>query len=122
MRMSAFEEMAELFGSDPSSCNEYYEEWPKLINDNNPGSQEKALLALKVFIEKSNQSQFSSRFDGRESIKVLIDKCIAPGKPQIKKVSLELIFDIFEKKDKSESFEAIQSQLQNKNQKVRSGA
>ena len=54
MRMSAFEEMAQLFSQDASNCNDYYEEWPKFINDNNPGSQEKALLALKVFIEKAD--------------------------------------------------------------------
>lgn len=37
LRQSAFEEMAELFQKD-ESVDEYYEEWPKLINDNNPGS------------------------------------------------------------------------------------
>lgn len=29
--------MAELFQKD-DSINDYYEEWPKLITDNNPGS------------------------------------------------------------------------------------
>jgi cytoskeleton-associated protein 5 len=38
MRMSAFDEMCELFSKDSSSLDGYYEEWPKLINDNNPGS------------------------------------------------------------------------------------
>ena len=37
-RMSAFDELVELFQKDSQSFEPYYEEWPKLINDNNPGS------------------------------------------------------------------------------------
>ncbi|CAD8120601.1 unnamed protein product [Paramecium sonneborni] len=121
LRQSAFEEMAELFQKD-ESIDEYYEEWPKLINDNNPGSQEKALIALQIFIAKSNKGQFAARFDAKETIRMLIDKCIAPGKKQIVKLSYEIFFDIFERRDKQEMFDVVVEMLKNKVQKVQCAA
>lgn len=45
---------------------------------------------------------------------MLIDKCIAPGKTNIKKLGLELLFDIFEKRDKVEMFDVLNEMLKNK--------
>lgn len=46
---------------------------------------------------------------------MLVDKCIAPGKTVIKKVAIEILFDLFERRDKMEIFEVILELLKNKN-------
>jgi hypothetical protein len=38
--------------------------------------------------------------DAKELLKVLIDKCYGPGKPAGKKLSLDIILNIFEKGSK----------------------
>ena len=45
---------------------------------------------------------------------MLIDKCIAPGKKQIVKVSYDIFFDIFERRDKQEMFDVVVEMLRNK--------
>lgn len=96
------------------SLDEYYEEWPKLLNDNNPGSQEKALQAFSLFIKKAPRKSIETRLDGKESVRVLIDKCIAPGKKNIMKLAFDLLCDVFEKRDKQEMFEVLVELLKNK--------
>jgi hypothetical protein len=38
--------------------------------------------------------------DGKEFTKILIDKCYGPGKPSGKKLSLDIILNMFEKGSK----------------------
>lgn len=45
---------------------------------------------------------------------MLIDKCIAPGKKNIQKLSYEIYFDIFQRRDKTEMFEVVIEMLRNK--------
>ena len=76
------------------------------------------MQAFLIFIKKCNKKALEQRLDGKETVRVLIDKCIAPGKTNIKKLGLELLFDIFEKRDKVEMFDVLNEMLKNKVQKV----
>jgi len=49
----------------------------------------------------------AARLDGSEMIKVLIDKCVSPGKSNIKKLGLEILCELYLRREKNEIFEAI---------------
>ena len=117
-RNNAFEELCKKF--EESSANdqifyEYSSDLPKFIADSHPGAQEKALNTFKIYIEKLNGL---GSLDSKDCIKILIDKAIAPGKSNIKKLSLDILCLIFEKSDKSGCFEGLIDSINSKNQKV----
>jgi cytoskeleton-associated protein 5 len=87
---------------------------PKLLGDANPGAQEKVIDAFKVYLEKRN----GSGIDGKSVLKNPIDKALAPGKPNIKKVTLEVICLMFEHMEKKEIMEGVVDSINHKNQKV----
>ena len=117
VRQTAFEELAEKFreaDKEDFIFDEYRGELPKLLGDANPGAQEKAIDAFKVYLEKRN----GSGIDGKSVIKNLIDKALAPGKPNIKKITLEVICLMFEHMEKKEIIEGVVDSINHKNQKV----
>jgi len=117
VRQTAFEELAEKFreaDKDDDIFDEYKGELPKLLGDSNPGAQEKAIDAFKGYLEKRN----GSGIDGKSVIKNLIDKALAPGKPNIKKITLEVICLMFEHMEKKEIIEGVVDSINHKNQKV----
>ena len=116
-RQNAFEELAELIEkADPSDSivSEYSGEFIKFISETNPAAQEKALCALKAYLSKVS----TPAMDSRGSVKVLIDKVIGPGKPNVKKVSTEVLYLFFEKLDKHALFDGINESIAAKNQKT----
>jgi len=48
-------------------------------------------------------------------MKVLLEKCFAPGKPQIKKHSNDILYLLFEKSDQTIIIESLNTHLSNKN-------
>ena len=117
VRQTAFEELTQKFQDaekDDHIFDEYGGELPKLLNDANPGAQEKAIEAFKVYVEKRN----GSGIDGKAVVKTLVDKALAPGKPNIKKITFEAFYAMFEKMDKKEIMEGLVDSINHKNQKV----
>jgi len=117
VRQTAFEELAQKFKEAEKEdyiFDEYIGELPTLLGDSNPGAQEKAIEAFKVYLEKRN----GSGIDGKSVIKNLIDKALAPGKPNIKKITLEVICLMFENMEKKEIMDGIIDSINHKNQKV----
>ena len=94
--------------------NEYSNDLPKFINDANPGAQEKAIEALRVYVERRN----GSGIEAKNVVKTLVDKALAPGKPNIKKITLETLCIMFEKMNKQEILDGLVDSINNKNQKV----
>lgn len=124
IRQEAFEELTQLFkNSSPSDeiFIEYSLSLPKLINDSNPASQEKALIAFQTYLEKCPSSKISN-IDFCETVKTLIDKCLSPGKPTIKLISNEVLLSLFEKAETLNTtnliFEGLISSFNNKNPKI----
>ena len=71
--------------------------WKKYLNDANPGSLEKCLDALDVFINKADPKIVASVQN--EIIKILIEKCIGHAKALIKNKGIEcfnLLFEVSE--------------------------
>lgn len=116
-RQNAFEELAGLIEKSDQSdpiVSEYAGEFIKFIAETNPAAQEKALLAFKAYVEKVS----APAVDGKNAVKVLIDKAIGPAKPNTKKLSNELLCLFFEKLDKTALFEGINESIAAKNQKT----
>jgi hypothetical protein len=63
-----------------------------------------------------------SRLDGLEMVKALVDKCISPGKTNIKKLAVEILCELFERREKNEIFDGIKSMMNNKNPKISAAA
>jgi hypothetical protein len=92
--------------------------WKKYLADANPGSLEKCLDALEVFINRADPRIVASAQN--DIIKVLIEKCVGHAKPTIKNKSLDcfnLLFEVSESFD--ESIDTMVECLSSKNVKVR---
>lgn len=121
MRANAFEELTNMFKSADNQHSQEFRDhassWKKYLADANPGSLEKCLDALEVFINRADPKLVASCQN--EIIKVLIDKCIGHAKAVIKTKSLEcfnLLFEVSEAFD--DSIDAISESLNSKNVKV----
>ena len=68
-----------------------------------------------LFLEKSKSL---TQFDEKDCFKILIEKCIASGKQNLKNLSFEIIVILFQKYKKESIFEFLLISLTNKNQKV----
>lgn len=76
--------------------------WKKYLGDANPGSLEKCLDALNVFIDRCDPKIIAA--NQNDIIKVLIEKCVGHAKPTIKLKALEcfnLMFEVTETFDES---------------------
>lgn len=117
IRQTAFEELAQKFQeadvSDPI-FEEYRSDLEKFIADSNPGAQEKALDALKTYLQKKN----GASLDTNNLVKTLIDKALGPAKPNTKALSNEILCLIYENMDKPAIFEGIIDSINQKNQKT----
>jgi len=117
IRQNAFTELATKFKeSSPEDpiFQEYASQFPIFINDSHPGAQEKALEAIKTYLEKS----IDLNLDIKTILTTLCDKAIGPGKTHIKKLSFEILTILFEKADKKPIFDALIESMNHKNQKV----
>lgn len=118
-RKVAFEELAEKLKNDEIDLNEY-KEWEKYIADANIGAQEKAVSALVIYLGKIDKDQ-AEKLNFTQIFKILIDKCISPGKIQIKKPAFEsfvLLYEKLFKAHKQEIFDIITANMSSKNQKI----
>ena len=70
---------------------------------------------MKNYLEKF---KILGPVDPKETTKILIDKAISPGKANIKKIAIDIIYLIFEKSDKVLFFEALVESMNHKTQKV----
>ena len=122
IRAKAFEELTECFKGATSPQDALFSEngpcWKKYLGDINPGSLEKCLEALMVFIDKADPSTVAA--SQNDIIKVLIEKCNNHAKPIIKEKGFEASLFLFEV---SEQFEGtvpvFEDTLRSKNIKVR---
>jgi len=117
VRQSAFEELIRTFNDAKPKDSVFYEysgELSKFIADANPGAQEKAIEALKIYLQK----QGTDSLDTRSTLKTLIDKALGPGKPSVKKTSNEVLCLLFEKGDNQAIYDAINDSINHKNQKT----
>jgi hypothetical protein len=117
VRAVAFDELASLFTEADSPQDQIFRDhsssWKKILADANPGSLEKALDMLLVFIDKADSKLVGSCQN--EIIKILIEKCIGHMKPNIKTKSLECFAFLFEVTEMfDESVEPITESLNSK--------
>jgi hypothetical protein len=121
VRAVAYDELATLFREADSPQDQIFKEhsssWKKFLADANPGSLEKALDMLQVFIDKAESKLVA--VCQNEIIKILIEKCVGHMKPTIKTKSLECFAFIFEVTEQfDESMETVIESLNSKVQKV----
>ena len=121
VRAAAYDEVAQLFRNADTPFDQVYRDyssdWKKYLADSNPGSLEKCLDALTLFIDKADPKLVVVYQN--EIIKVLIEKCVGHAKPTIKHKALEcfnLMFEVTETFE--ESVETMTECLNSKNQKV----
>ena len=116
IRQLAFEELAINFEEmDFSTINSMFSfiEMTKFIGDSNPGSQEKALLAYKIYLNKLKKIEENLE----ETFKILFEKVLITQK--MKKIGIETLFLIFEKSaDKKDFSSVFLTLLTNKNPKT----
>jgi len=117
VRQTAFEELIKIFTDASPKDSIFYDyagDLSKFIADANPGAQEKAIEALKIYLQK----QGTDSLDTKSTLKVLIDKALGPGKPSVKKTSNEVLCLLFEKGDNQAIYDAINDSINHKNQKT----
>lgn len=122
VRKKAYEEITGLIEQgDQEAAREQSSQWKKYLNDNNPGSLEVCIDALRVFIDKADKRIVQSVQN--EVLKALIEKCLGHAKPTIKQKGLDCFLLCFEVTEVfEESFEALLEMLNSKNQKVSQGS
>lgn len=121
MRAAAFEELGGMFKTANTPHDDVYKDhglmFKKYLNDANPGSLEKCLEALEVFIDKAEPKIVA--MSQNDILKVLIEKCIGHAKPTIKTKALDCFLLMFEVSEVfEESVPAMEESLKSKNAKV----
>jgi hypothetical protein len=120
VRQQAFEDLANAYETAAKGdeiYTQYEKELPKFLSESNAAAQEKALLALKIWLEKTSAP---INFDVKEAVKTLIDKALSSAKPTGKKLCNEIICLFFERNEKANLNEAIIACLHHKTPKVQS--
>ena len=122
MRARAYEDLIDSFKSASSPSDEAFREhasgFKKYLGDNNPGSLEKCLDSILVFIDKCDPKLV--QMNQNEILKALIEKCICHVKASIKQKSTDcllMLFEVSETFDET-AFDAFIEMFKNKNQKV----
>lgn len=65
------------------------------------------MQACKVWLERYPAKAGKPAIDYKACLQTLIEKCVAPGKPQIKKFTGDILCQLFEKGEKTEVLEVL---------------